>query len=190
MFTLLKPTDQKIESFLAGQQQHPFSYPEIGESQKVPPAGYNVDHNRIQLGTGANTFQQAVSALHAWEMFNLGWVQLCWPNTPIALGSTVAVLVHALGLWSLNACRIVYTIQETGPIERVGFAYGTLLNHAERGEERFSVEWHHADDTVWYDIFAFSQPNHLLSMLGQPYVRRLQQRFANDSMQAMKRVAG
>ena len=71
------------------------------------------------------------------------------------------------GFWSLNACRIVYTIDEEGPVVRFGFAYGTLPDHAEQGEERFSVEWHHEDGTVWYDILAFSRPNHPLASLRQ-----------------------
>jgi uncharacterized protein (UPF0548 family) len=62
-----------------------------------------------------------------------------------------------------------------------GFAYGTLPGHVERGEERFLVEWDQGDDAVWYDILAFSRPNHLLTRLGYPVVRRLQKRFGRDS---------
>ena len=85
-------------------------------------------------------------------MFNLGWVQLCWPSTPIAVGATVGVLVHVLRLWSLNACRVVYTLDEEGEVKLFGFAYGTLPDHAERGEERFSIQWERRNDSVWYDL--------------------------------------
>ena len=63
------------------------------------------------------------------------------------------------------------------------------LRHAawESGEERFTVAWHE-DDAVWYDILAFSRPNHFLARLGYPLVRRLQKRFARDSAAAMKRA--
>ena len=47
------------------------------------------------------------------------------------------LLARALGLWVLNACRIVYVIEEDGPLRRFAFAYGTLPEHAESGEERF-----------------------------------------------------
>ena len=80
---------------------------------------------------------------------------------PIAPGTNVAVLARVLGIWYLNACRIVYVIDETGPIETYGFAYGTLPDHAEKGEERFSVVWDHADDSVRYEQFAFSRPNYI-----------------------------
>ena len=68
---------------------------------------------------------------------------------------------------------------------RFGFAYGTLPDHVERGEERFTIEWQ-ADDSVWYDIYAFSRPKHPLARLGFPVTRMLQKRFARDSLAVMK----
>ncbi len=53
-------------------------------------------------------------------------------------------------------------------MSRFGFAYGTLPGHVESGEERFLVEWDRGDDAVWYDILAFSRPNHVLTRLGYP----------------------
>ena len=51
-------------------------------------------------------------------------------------------------------------------MKRFGFGYGTLPGHAERGEERFSVEWNREDGCVYYDVFAFSHPKHPLAWLG------------------------
>ena len=48
-------------------------------------------------------------------------------------------------------------------MKRFGFGYGTLPRHAERGEERFSVEWYREDGCVYYDVFAFSRPKHPLA---------------------------
>ena len=100
------------------------------------------------------------------------------------------MVARIFGVWWLNACRIVYAVSEEGPVNRFGFAYGTLPEHPESGEERFTVEWHQADDSVWYDILAFSRPHHVLARLGYPYVRRLQKRFARDSAAAMVRAIG
>lgn len=174
-----------IDAFLARQAGRAFSYSEVGASRATPPAGYDVDHHRVSLGAGAETFARARDALRRWEMFNLGWVELWRRDTPIEVGATVAVLVRTLGLWSLNASRIVYVTDDAGAIARFGFAYGTLPDHAERGEERFTVEWHRSDDSVWYDLLAFSRPSHPLARLGYRYARRLQRRFAVDSMRAM-----
>jgi uncharacterized protein (UPF0548 family) len=114
-------------------------------------------------------------------------VRLCWGDTPIETGATVAVIVRHLGFWSMNACRIVYVLEENGAVERFGFAYGTLVDHAERGEERFMVEWNRDDDAVWYDLLAASKPG-FCAKLGYPYTRSLQKRFAHDSKTAMKRA--
>ena len=101
-------------------------------------------------------------------------------------GATVAIKTRTGGLWSLSAARVVYMVDEGEPIKRFGFAYGTLPDHVERGEERFLIEWNLSDDRVWYDILAFSQPRHPLVRLGFPYARMLQKRFARDSLLVMK----
>jgi uncharacterized protein (UPF0548 family) len=110
----------------------------------------------------------------------LAWIE---PQPiPIEVGAQAGVIIHALGLWWLNAARIVYVIDEP---RRFGFAYGTLPGHAECGEERFLVE-HLADDSVWYDLRAFSQPRYWPARIGKPVVRRLQRRFARLSRAAMQ----
>jgi len=117
-------------------------------------------------------------------MFDLGWLELCWPDASIEIGTTVAVLVSHIGFHSLNACRIVYAVDERKPMEAFGSAYGTLPDHAEIGEERFAVEFHAEDETVWYDIYAFSRPGPL-TRAAYPFSRALQKRFARDSLRAM-----
>ena len=141
----------------------PFSYPEVGATRGNPPSGYTVDHNRVQLGFGKECYERAIGALRNWKQFDLGWVQMVPAGTPIEVGSVVAIFTRHFGFWSLNACRVVYVINEDGPIRKFGFAYGTLASHVERGEERFTIAWHNDDDSVWYDILAFSRPNKLLS---------------------------
>jgi uncharacterized protein (UPF0548 family) len=133
-------------------------------------------------------FRSAIAALRRWEQFKLGWVEAWSPDTPIRPGEVVAVMGRAVGVWWLNACRVVYAVDERGPVSKFGFAYGTLPGHVESGEERFLVEWDRGDDAVWYDILAFSRPNHVLTRLGYPVVRRLQKRFGRDSAAAMQRA--
>ena len=115
----------------------------------------------------------------------MDWVKLYWPSTPIKTGEDVAVLARWLSCYWLNACRIVYVVEEPFPVKRFGFAYGTLGDHTESGEERFTVEWDRESDEVWYDILAFSRPNQLLARMGYPLARRLQKKFAAGSKQAM-----
>ena len=96
------------------------------------------------------------------------------------------VLGRHFGVWSLNACRIVYVIEEEASLlKRYGFAFGTLPSHVERGEERFTVEWHRAEDSVFYEVFAFVRPVHPLARVSPPFVQLVQRRFAAASLRAM-----
>ena len=188
MLSLAKPSADRLREFLAAQAKLDLTYLAIGATAAVPPAGYVVDRTRIKLGEGARTFAEAAAALRRWEHFRLGWVEAWPPETSIQVGQVVAVIVRLFGLWWLNACRIVYVVEEEGPVKRFGFAYGTLPEHAESGEERFTVEWHDVDDAVWYDILAFSRPHQLLARLGYPFARRLQKQFARDSAAVMQKA--
>lgn len=185
MLSLRKPFAEAIRPFLEAQEKLPFTYSAVGATATTPPTGYVVDRTRIKLGEGEPAFQLAIAALRRWEQFRLGWVEAWSPDTPIQVGKVVAVVGRAIGLWWLNACRIVYVVDESGPISKYGFAYGTLPGHVESGEERFLIEWDRSDNSVWYDILAFSKPNHFLTRLGYSMVRRTQKRFGQDSAAAI-----
>jgi uncharacterized protein (UPF0548 family) len=185
MFLLYKPSAATIDSFIAAAQQLQYSYSEIGASRGKASGGYNLDHNRVRLGSGEEVFVKALAALHSWGMFPREWCRIYPANAPIEVGTTVAVRVNHFGFWSLNANRIVYLFEEKQNVQSSGFAYGTLTEHGEMGEERFSIEWHEQDDSVWYDLYAFSRPGQLLAQLGYPLTRILQKRFARESKEAM-----
>ena len=187
MVSLRRPTSQVIREFLASQSKLGFTYTGVGATAGVPPAGYVVDHTRIKLGEGEEVFTRARAALLRWEQFRLGWLEAWSSKTTIETGDVVAVVARLVGLWWLNACRIVYVVDEE---RRYGFAYGTLPDHAGAGEERFLVEWDRASGDVWYDILAFSRPHLLLTRLGYPYMRRVQRRFGRESAAAMVRAVG
>jgi uncharacterized protein (UPF0548 family) len=189
MFLLARPDDDTIKQFLSACAGEDFSYREIGATRALSPGGYNIDHNRIRVGKGEAVFERARQAVRSWTMFDMPWVDLYPPEPPIAAGQTVAILVKHFGFYSLNASRIVYLIDEPGDIKRFGFAYGTLRQHGEIGEERFSVEFHRGTGEVWYDLFAFSRPGHIAAKLGYPLSRYLQKAFADDSKRAMLRAA-
>jgi len=185
MFLMREPSEEDAARFVASQRDLPFTYAEVGATNATPPTSYTVDHNRIQLGSGEATYRGAVAALKNWRHFDLGWVTVAPRGVPVEVGATVAVKARAFGTWSLSATRIVYTIEEE---RRFGFAYGTLPDHVEKGEERFLVEWL-SDDSVWYDILAFSRPRHPLVRLSAPLARRLQKQFARASLNRMKTLA-
>lgn len=190
LFTFRNPTNSRIAAFLAASKDTAFSYPSVGASLHegdpgIDLDGYNIDHNQVVIGCGERDFERAKQAIREWKMFDMPWVELCWPDTPIEEGRTVAILIRHFGFYSLNAARIVYTIDEP---DRFGFAYGTLEDHGESGEERFSVRFDRESGVVAYDLSAFSRPNHLLTRLGYPLTRILQKAFAADSKAAMLRA--
>ena len=208
-----KPNHQDILELIRRSCDAEFSYSETSATRFARNSldlklanGFSVDHNRILLGRGQAAFQRAKVALTKWEMFNLRWVEAIFAqkrsskSSSIKVGTTMAVLARGI-LWSVNPCRIVYTIEDEtfsrnsdsetsnqDQIIRFGFGYGTLPGHVERGEERFQVEHHLATDEVWYDLFAFSRPNYLVAKIGFPIVRKYQKAFARDSKTAMYRA--
>jgi uncharacterized protein (UPF0548 family) len=202
MFSFFKPTPDEIREYLARQANEPFSYDGVGCTRDDPPrrTGWNIDHERVLLGTGGETFERARQAIERWQMFPPEVATLCWPELPRE-GLPVAILYRAapLGwaparLWITFPARIVYIVdrpieRDGRTIERYGFGYGTLSDHPERGEERFLVEWDRGDDGVWYDLLAVSQPAHWLARLGYFYTRHEQARFRRLSCRAMQRAA-
>ena len=188
MLCLRRPTAETIQAFLRSQGSLDLTYSAVGATTTSPPAGYVVDHTRMRLGAGEKVFAAAKEGLERWQQFRLGWLEASPEDTPIKEGQVVAILARSIGLWWLNACRIVIVVDEDGPVKRFGFAYGTLPDHAGSGEERFLVEWDREDESVWYDILAFSWPRHFLARLGYPWVRRTQKRFGRESAAAMCRA--
>lgn len=187
MWSTTPPSDERIAAFLAEQRGQACSYPEVGQSRDGSPHGYNIDHNRALLGRGAKVYEVGCAALRGWKMFPAPWTRIVPIITPLEQGQVVAMLAHIYGLWWLNACRIVYSVDEVAPVRRYGFAYGTLPGHVETGEERFTVEWL-PDDTVWYDLRAFSRPRYWPVRLAKPLARSLQRRFVAESKLAMQQA--
>jgi uncharacterized protein (UPF0548 family) len=188
MLLLRKPTTEMIQAFLEAQARLDLTYSAVGATTTNPPTGYVVDHTRMRPGAGEKVFVAAKAALEGWQQFRLGWLEASPEDTPIKEGQVVAILARSICLWWLNACRIVAVVDEDGPVKRFGFAYGTLPDRAGSGEERFLVEWDRDDDSVWYDILAFSRPRHFLARLGYPMVRRTQKRFGRESAAAIMRA--
>lgn len=188
-WSLRAPPVAEVAAFIEEQRAGKLSYGEVGRTRHddARPAGYTIDRNRVLIGRGEADFAAARRALENWVMFPAPWTRITSAEPGIQSGQTVAMQAHALGLWWLNACRIVYVLDETAAVRRWGFAYGTLEAHVEEGEERFSVELH-SDGGVWYDLRAFSRPRYWPVRLGKPLARRLQRRFARESLAAMRRA--
>jgi uncharacterized protein (UPF0548 family) len=190
VFTFSRPSPNWIQQQLhvARKLNHPISDLRIVDGSAAVRAskGFAIDHRRSQIGAGEPGFRAAQAALSTWKMFDLGWVWVADLKPTIALDSLVAVVVHSLGLWTVNISRITHVIDEP---RRFGFVYSTTQLHVERGEERFLLEWDPATDAVFYDLLAVSQPAHPLATLGYPITRHFQHKFARTSHQRMSAAA-
>lgn len=189
MISFRKPSPDVIRRFLERQVSAEFTYREVGCTRGATPAGWYGDRYRAHLGSGAAAFATARQALSAWAMFDLGWVEAHPDKTGIAPGTNVAVLIRACGVWWLNGARIVYVHDPSADDRQFGFAYGTLPDHAECGEERFWII-RDRDDQVWFELTAMSRPTRWFVRAGLPLVRKLQRRFAADAQRAVQRAVG
>ena len=187
MFLPRRPSDEAIDRFLRGSQDLPLSYGPIGiVSDKARRA--SLDVTTVVIGRGRADFERARAALLAWKQFDIGWVETFPRDAPVAMGTVVAILIRHLGFWSLNGCRVVYSVGRPDGDTWFGFAYGTLTNHAESGEELFEVFIEPTTQNVVYRIHAASWPQAMLARLGRPIVRSLQARFRRHSAAAMRRA--
>src|SRR5436190_22161269 len=88
-----EPTREEVTAFLATQREATWPYQEIGATahNDRAPAGYNLDQNRVKLGSGAGAFEAACAALRAWRMFPLPWTRISPSDAPIRVGQTLAM---------------------------------------------------------------------------------------------------
>jgi uncharacterized protein (UPF0548 family) len=187
MFLVRRPSLEVIDRFLRDSRDLPLSYGPIGIVG--PSAVYDgLDELTVAIGSGKADFERARAALMAWKHFDIGWVETFPRQAPVTVDTIVAVLIRHLGFWSLNGCRVLYSVGSAADEDRFGFAYGTLTNHAEAGEELFEVFIDPRTDDVMYRIRAASWPRATLARAGQPIVRALQARFRRHSAAAMQRA--
>jgi uncharacterized protein (UPF0548 family) len=187
VFLARRPSSAKIDRFLRESQDLPLSYSPTG-IVTADTVRKDLDEATVAIGHGKAAFERARAALIAWKQFDIGWVETFPTDAPVVPGTVVAVLIRHLGFWSLNGCRVLYSVGSLNDVARFGFAYGTLTNHAESGEELFEVFMNPQTDEVVYRIRAVSWPQAMLARVGQPIVRVLQERFRAHSAVAMKRA--
>ena len=138
-----------------------------------------------ELEVPASAFARAREALFAWRHFEIPWLELRGAEGPVHPGQCVATEVQRFGVWSLNPCRVVYTIDEP---DFAAYAYGTTPGHPARGEEHFVLRTDTQRSHLVLEIAAFSRPEHWLVRIGQPVLRSFQRRFAPACAEALTRA--
>lgn len=183
------PTAAGVTAFIAAQRDRPLTYAAdvSADPDAEPPRGYVVDEHRVSVGNGREAFLAAREMLLRWEQMPAAWMQIEVAPRPPRVGELVVTRARYAGLWWLNACRVVDVRDDgvetvNGREHRYEVAYGTLPGHVESGIETFAAVLE-PDGRAWYEIRAVSRPQFWLAKFARRLSRRLQRRFAEDSLQ-------
>ncbi|GLW56830.1 DUF1990 family protein [Kitasatospora phosalacinea] len=165
------------------------SYPEVGATADAAlPPGYSWLRRRVHLGRGRAVLERAGGYVLGWGA-QLGSGFAVHPAAARTdPGTTVLLRLRLPGLplpRLVIPCRVVWAVETP---YRIGFAYGTLPGHPERGEESFVVSMD-ADGEVWFEVTAFSRLAAWYARLGRPVALALQHLAIERYLRAVARVA-
>lgn len=146
-----------------------FTYPEVGATAAELPVGYQHMQASRAVGSGEGLFQECAETLMTWGVHHGAGLAVVAEDS-VRLGAEIRVGVRLGPLQAWAPCRVVYVVDEP---DRIGFAYGTLPGHPERGEESFLVSLGE-DDSVRFDVTAFSRPARWFARLGGPVTGLIQ----------------
>ena len=155
-------------------------YAEVGATSGALPPGYHHLDVRRVVGQGRDWFDVAAARVLTWEVQRRAGLSVDAPRG-VALGVR-ALLGMRVGPVPVRAPVEVVVV--TIELDRVGFAYGTLAGHPERGEERFEVLLR-SDGAVEARIRAFSRPGRWFTRVAGPVGRRLQRSTTNRYLDAL-----
>lgn len=160
----------------------------LKEDRELSKDGFLLNHARVLVGSGLETYEKGKTALKTWRHFGLNWAFVD-PKTPVQNGVKFCVCVKEFLPWVMMPFQVVYvneSVRKKKAAASFGFGSGTLQGHLLAGEERFSIELDE-NNQVWYEILSFSKPADFLSFIGYPYVQLRQKYFAHQSVNAVKK---
>ncbi|MEU7554889.1 DUF1990 domain-containing protein [Streptomyces sp. NPDC044571] len=163
-----------------------FNYAERNATEHRPlPAGYNHLHLRTRIGSGRAVFEAAGTAVTTFRAHRASGMLVRADHGAVRPGTRVVVGIGFGPLRISAPCQVVRTAYDPG---RTGFAYGTLTGHPESGEESFMVI-RDADDTVWFEVTAFSRPVAWYTRLAGPLIPVFQRGYARLLSRTLRRLA-
>jgi uncharacterized protein (UPF0548 family) len=174
-----RPSNVQLAALAIAASTDPFTYTEVGATSRGErPAGYLHDAVSAVIGDAAH-FDEAVERLRSWQAHRGSGIELA-ATGDLVPGTTVALAAPVLGVWVVATCRVVYVEED---VDRFAWAYGTLPEHPEQGEERFELR--REDGATVFAIDAFSRPRHWLVRAVSPVARRQQVRATANYLRAM-----
>jgi uncharacterized protein (UPF0548 family) len=93
--------------------------------------GFSVNRWRVQIGSGAGTFQRARSALRSWRHLALGWADV-EAGTPVEVGTRFCIcyreaVIPFPRVWVMLPLQVAYVESESPAA--FAFGSGTLQGH-------------------------------------------------------------
>jgi uncharacterized protein (UPF0548 family) len=162
------------------------TYPEVGATRDGEfPDGYRHLKARARVGRGERVFAAAVHALGSFDMQRAAGLRV---RTEVAMATVGARLEFGFGLGPLRLWAPVRVVWVANEPLRYGYGYGTLDGHPESGEEAFVVSLA-PDETVTFEVRAFSRPATWYSRLGGPLAEAAQDRTNHRYRAALVRLA-
>ncbi|WP_307622530.1 DUF1990 family protein [Streptomyces sp. V3I7] len=161
-----------------------FTYEAVGATREdltACPPGFRPLNVRTRIGEGEPVFRRATEALFTWEMHRAMGIGMNTDADRAAPGVDVTVSIAGV---LKGPCRVVWTRQEA---RKAGWAYGTLENHPECGEEAFVLD-RTGDGTVWLTVAAFSRPAAWYARAAGPAARGFQHAYARRCGTVLRRL--
>jgi uncharacterized protein (UPF0548 family) len=129
-----------------------------------------------------DSFAVAADGLRRWEVHRRARLDVL-ADAVMAEGALAALAAPLPVGWIDFACRIVAVVDSA---DRAGFAYGTLSDHPEIGEEAFMVM--RDAHGVRFEIVAVSRPGHPIARAVPWAADRLQEAATRRYLSAMQRI--
>lgn len=151
------------------------------------PEGYVVLEDAQVVGKGRDAYERVGWALMHWQINREAGFFVQPQHAAVRLNEHVAVALPLAGLFAVTAtCKVVAIIAEG---DRTGFAYGSLPNHPEQGEEAFWVSFDEATEDVTLTIRSVSRPASWFTKLGAPVAAGIQRKAVEHYLEAGESIA-
>ena len=180
-----RPSVASLSEVLDTQQAASVTYTEVGATRPDHdlPQGFQHDRYARALGAGDAVFAAACAGLRDWACHEGAGLMRVPARPELREGVTLVQALPTGPAWVAAACRIVWVLDEP---DCFGFAYGTLPEHPESGEEAFVVVRDPASGEVRLEIKVFSRARHPLARLGWFVGRQIQVRVTNRFLDGLE----
>lgn len=160
-----------------------FTYDDVGATLGSPPPRWP-SFRRSRVLERRDLAAAAEDVLH-WQVQERAGLAVSASHARVQEDAVVEIRIGVGPLVVTAPCRVVTVIEEP---DRVGFVYGTLAGHPERGEELFLLE-RLDDGALQLTVAAFSRPGTLPARLAGPAGRIAQHLQTSRYLRALDRPA-